>query len=302
MIDRCHLSGMPSYWFGDVTEDGVGGERPCHPRPPDPGMLARRMVELSCQPVPGDPPDWQVAVSCGFVQDRAEYLALLHRAAMIRAREDLATALSAADIRLIQMVRTLDGVDGAIHLLTERTMEWFRTTAPDYSGKYRRVSPEGVMRLLERSGDESLRGMAREIRQLARVRNALSRDVASLAGEVLPNCTALAGGVVAARLVAASGGLASLARMPGATIQVLGAKNALFSHLTRGTPPPKHGILYQHRRVHAAPRGSRGRVARVLAAKMAIAARLDLYRGEPDNEFLNSAQEAVDRAMGGGSP
>jgi nucleolar protein 56 len=91
---------------------------------------------------------------------------------------------------------------------------------------------------------------------------------------------------VAARLVNRAGGLQALARMSSATIQVLGAEIALFSHLRDGTPPPKHGIIYQHKRVHSAPRQIRGRVARVLASQLAIAARIDLGDGRADPVFL----------------
>jgi len=122
------------------------------------------------------------------------------------------------------------------------------------------------------------------------------REVSARADEVLPNTSALIGGLVAARLLSRAGGLSALARMPGSAIQVLGSERALFSHLRGGTPPPKHGIIFQHRRVHNAPREVRGRVARVLAAKLAIAARLDYYRGEAVPEFIRDAQEKIDGA------
>jgi nucleolar protein 56 len=93
-----------------------------------------------------------------------------------------------------------------------------------------------------------------------------------------------------------AGGLAPLSRLPGSAIQVLGAKTALFSHLKNATPPPKHGIIFQHRRIHNAPAEVRGKVSRVLAAKLAIAARLDMYRGKAVPEFLEKAQARIDAA------
>lgn len=122
------------------------------------------------------------------------------------------------------------------------------------------------------------------------------REVSARADEVMPNVSALIGGLVAARLLSRAGGLSELARMPGSTIQVLGSEQALFSHLRAGTPPPKHGIIFQHRRVHNAPKEVRGRVARVLAAKLAIAARLDYYRGVLVPEFIEEAQARIDAA------
>ena len=65
--------------------------------------------------------------------------------------------------------------------------------------------------------------------------------------------------------------------MPASTIQVLGAEKALFRSLKTGSQPPKHGILFQHALVHAAPRWQRGKIARAIAAKAAIAARVDVH-------------------------
>ena len=64
---------------------------------------------------------------------------------------------------------------------------------------------------------------------------------------------------------------------PASTIQVLGAEKALFRALKTGSNPPKHGILFQHAVVHAAPRWQRGKIARAIAAKAAIAARVDVH-------------------------
>ncbi|MBI2127227.1 MAG: hypothetical protein HYU02_07970 [Thaumarchaeota archaeon] len=63
-------------------------------------------------------------------------------------------------------------------------------------------------------------------------------------------------------------------------MQVLGAEKALFRALKTGSRPPKHGILFQHEHVHGAPKWQRGKIARSLASKIAIAARVDAFRGE----------------------
>ena len=73
--------------------------------------------------------------------------------------------------------------------------------------------------------------------------------------------------------------------MPASTIQVLGAEKALFRSLKTGSQPPKHGILFQHAMVHAAPRWQRGKIARAIAAKAAIGARVDVY-GDGLNQTL----------------
>ncbi|MBN1236126.1 MAG: ATP-binding protein, partial [Methanotrichaceae archaeon] len=54
---------------------------------------------------------------------------------------------------------------------------------------------------------------------------------------------------------------------------------------------PKHGIIYRHPAVIGSAKRLRGRVARTLAAKLAIAARLDYY-GAGLSPDLHSALQA----------
>ncbi|MEM2119404.1 MAG: C/D box methylation guide ribonucleoprotein complex aNOP56 subunit, partial [Candidatus Bathyarchaeia archaeon] len=92
-----------------------------------------------------------------------------------------------------------------------------------------------------------------------------------------PNTKFLVGPLLAARLIAISGGLKNLAARPASTIQVLGAEKALFRSLKTGTRPPKHGIIFQHATLHDAKRWQRGKIARALAGKLAIAVRADAF-------------------------
>ena len=88
---------------------------------------------------------------------------------------------------------------------------------------------------------------------------------------------ALVGSLLGARLIAVSGGLTNLAKKPASTIQVLGAEKALFRSLKTGARPPKHGLIFQHTLLHEAKRWQRGKIARALAGKLAIAARADAF-------------------------
>jgi nucleolar protein 56 len=97
--------------------------------------------------------------------------------------------------------------------------------------------------------------------------------------EVAPNTKALAGSLLGARLIAIAGGLSNLSRKPASTIQILGAEKALFRSLKTGTLPPKHGLIFQHTFLHDAKRWQRGKIARALAGKLAIAVRTDAFGG-----------------------
>lgn len=281
---------LQRYWFGDVDEQG------CRSAGTDPAALAKRAATLRTSMESYVPIEWETARDCGVVRDREEYIDLLRAVCTTLARDTIAVAYQGRDVELLQMVRMLDELDNVINLLSERAAEWYQVTNPAFSRKYRYLPAKKMPGIIRKGARGGLSDIADEIDRLAGVRSRLMREVSARADEVMPNVSALIGGLVAARLLSRAGGLSALARMPGSTIQVLGSEQALFSHLRGGTPPPKHGIIFQHRRVHNAPREVRGRVARVLAAKLAIAARLDYYRGVLAPEFLDDAQKRIDEA------
>jgi nucleolar protein 56 len=101
------------------------------------------------------------------------------------------------------------------------------------------------------------------------------------------------GTAVGARILAKAGSLKKLASLPASTIQILGAEKALFRSLKTGTQPPKHGILFQHPIVHAAPKWQRGKMARAIASKAAIAARVDVYGGGLNQTLLEKLNVRV---------
>jgi nucleolar protein 56 len=285
---------MQSYWFGDV------GDGHCLPFTGDLKAMVSRILSLSTQSDTFTPPDWQQAVSCGFCSDRADYLARLQAVCIAAAERSVREHYAGKDAELLQMVRTLDEMDTVINLLSERAADWYMVRHPAFSRKYRRTPAHILVRTIRENSRGALGKVAGEIEQLADTRTALAKEVSARANDVMPNTSALIGGLVAARLMAHAGGLLPLSRLPASAIQVLGARTALFAHLKTHTPSPKHGIIFQHRRVHNAPRDIRGRVARVLAGKLAIAARLDYFRGVAVPEFLEQAQNRIDMAGKGG--
>jgi nucleolar protein 56 len=242
------------------------------------------------------PLNWELAVSCGFCHDRAEYLKKLREVCFFAAERDVREQYAGKDTELLHMVRTLDEMDTVINLLSERVMEWYQIRQPTFSRKYRRTPSHLMVRKIREKNRGALGNVAGQIESLSIARTDLAKEVSSRANRVLPNTSALIGGLVAARLMAQAGGLSQLSRLPASAIQVLGAKTALFAHIRTHTPSPKHGIIFQHRRVHNAPRTVRGRVSRVLAGKLAIAARLDQYRGVADPGFIERAQAKIDAA------
>ena len=130
-----------------------------------------------------------------------------------------------------------------------------------------------------------VQSIAKQILDFHDLRKKLEEHVESEMTSIAPNLSAILGTAVGARILGRAGSLKRVAMLPASTIQVLGAEKALFRSLKTGSQPPKHGLLFQHAMVHSAPRWQRGKIARAVAAKAVIAARVDVF-GEGLNETL----------------
>jgi nucleolar protein 56 len=242
--------------------------------------------------------------------------------AIAAAEQEVSEASSKEDLHLVNAIQALDELDRFLNITTERTMEWYSLHFPElqdilkdnlalakliielgrrgtfdegtlekqgFGGK----KAEAIMLASEKSkgGTISERDMRRIIGlaelsvKTAAEREKLAEAVDSTMNKIAPNITQVAGATIGARLIARAGGLERMARLPASTIQVLGAEKALFRAIRTGSRPPKHGILFQHEAVHMAPKWQRGKIARTLANKIAIAARIDFYRGTKAEEL-----------------
>ena len=116
------------------------------------------------------------------------------------------------------------------------------------------------------------------------------------AREVMPNTCELVGEEIAIELLYHAGSLRNLALMPASAIQVIGAEKALFKHILYGSPPPKHGSLFKVKGMSSLKTSDRGRVARFIAGKTAIALRADFAGHKIDQEkSMEKIQELLKR-------
>lgn len=224
------------------------------------------------------------------------------------------------DLHVIQAVGALDELDKIINTIGTRMREWYGLHFPELDNLiqslylYSNIVREAGFRtgitkeLLERLGlDEKRTQIVLQAAERSRGGNITSENLAiikQLAYQVIlqtelrriiadhiestmeliaPNTKELLSPLVGARMIAKAGSLERFARLSSSTVQVLGAEKALFRSLKTGASTPKHGILFQHPLIHSAPRWQRGKIARSVASKASIAARIDLYRtGEKD--------------------
>merc|ERR1711881_476707 len=108
---------------------------------------------------------------------------------------------------------------------------------------------------------------------------------------IAPNLTVLVGELVGARLIAHAGTLMNLAKHPASTVQILGAEKALFKALKTKHDTPKYGLIYHAQLVGQASSKMKGKVSRMLAAKAALATRVDAL-GEETNTDLGIEHRA----------
>jgi len=108
---------------------------------------------------------------------------------------------------------------------------------------------------------------------------------------IAPNLTILVGELVGARLISHAGSLMNLAKHPASTVQILGAEKALFKALKTKHDTPKYGLIYHASLVGQASTKMKGKVSRMLAAKAALACRVDAL-GEETNTDLGMDHRA----------
>ena len=239
------------------------------------------------------------AVEAGFADDEADYYDLLGEATTSATRAAVREAETAADRGLVSSVRAMDDCERVANELAERVAEWAATLFGDAG-----TGVDYCLGLAERDPDPEQRRvveLARRVRDLDDEATALRRSIERTAPEVAPNLAALAGPVLAARLVSLAGGLETLARKPSGTVQVLGAEEALFAHLRGHAPSPKHGIIFTHEYVSGTRGAERGSAARALAGKLTIAARVDHYSGDRRPALQRELDERIERIRSRGA-
>ena len=258
------------------------------------------------------PQDWPAeAVRAGVVDSEDDYYDALHGATVHATREAVRERETSTEQQIKHCIAAMDDAERTANELAERVVEW----AESLAGDDREPLADGIdgVRAVaawtpETPAEERVVSLAERAVDLDAERAELRSFVESQVPTVAPNLAAMAGPVLAARLIALAGGLDPLAKKPSGTVQVLGAEDALFAHLAGRGPSPKHGIIYTHPAVNGTRPEDRGSAARALAGKLTIAARIDHYSGDmrPDvHDELDNRIETIraraDDGEGGGN-
>ena len=225
--------------------------------------------------------------------------------------------LANRDKLVIQAVRAQNNVEDTANKFSELLREWYSINFPELNGilpdnkqyasfvlnvgdKKRanekliseflnekrfargilKVIPESIGSEVSETDMREIQKLAEEILKLISLKEDLIGYIEKTMEELATNLSKVATPLVGARLIEEAGSLKKLASMSSSTIQVLGARTAMFRFLKTGKRPPKYGVLYQHPLVSSAPKKQKGKIARTLAGKISIAAKIDYGGGD----------------------
>ena len=224
------------------------------------------------------------------------------------------------DKHLIQAINSIDEIDETISKLIERIREWYALYFPEMdviksNETYIRLISQNETRekiieakpeafpdnLLDLEDDINAKDLAimntyaKSIYELQNTRKEIEAYIDEKMQDIAPNLRLLVGSSLGAKLISHAGGLKRLAIYPSSTVQIMGAEKALFRHLKSGDRPPKYGLIYQHPQVRGAKWWNRGKIARMLAGRISLAVRRDVFTKTFDenayDEFIEKVEE-----------
>lgn len=215
------------------------------------------------------------------------------------------------DTMIVQAIGLLDELDKEINTYSMRVREWFGWHFPEMGKivtdnlQYAQCVLKMGMRTQVKSLDfsdilsEDVEASMREVCEVSMGTDISEEDVTNISAlcdqvislteyraqlfdylknrmnAIAPNLTVMVGELVGARLIAHAGSLMNLAKHPASTVQILGAEKALFRALKTKHDTPKYGLIYHASLIGQTAPKHKGKISRVLAAKTALAVRVD---------------------------
>jgi len=139
--------------------------------------------------------------------------------------------------------------------------------------------------------------LAERVIELTEYRASLSEYLKLRMNAIAPNLTYMVGELVGARLISQAGSLMNLAKHPSSTVQILGAEKALFRALKSKKPTPKYGLIYHASLVGQSAPALKGKISRVLAAKLSLCCRVDALGDQVEPSLGKEYKEYVEKRL-----
>jgi U4/U6 small nuclear ribonucleoprotein PRP31 len=134
------------------------------------------------------------------------------------------------------------------------------------------------------------------ILEMDSARNLMLDYVASRMSLVAPNLTVLLGSP-AAKLMSLAGGLTALSKIPSCNILVMGTQKRAMIGLSRVSTNKHEGVIFECDLIQKSPKHIHRKAGRLVAAKCALAARVDLSREYLDGRMGLTFREDVQKKI-----
>lgn len=139
--------------------------------------------------------------------------------------------------------------------------------------------------------------LADRVVELTEYRASLAEYLKLRMNAIAPNLTHMVGELVGARLISQAGSLMSLAKHPSSTVQILGAEKALFRALKTKKSTPKYGLIYHASLVGQSAPNLKGKISRVLAAKLSLCCRVDALGDQVEPTLGKEFKDYVEKRL-----
>ncbi|MEM2049830.1 MAG: hypothetical protein QXO47_08250 [Thermoproteota archaeon] len=247
--------------------------------------LAEALTRLGFKPIVEEPLKKAVELRADLERNLSilglsmdEYRIFTIRVATRLAQARVEELAKSSDLDIVIAMQAYDELVKMLNILQDRIMIWVKEREPHLLEESRDTE-KIVKRVASSNTPAYVKRIAELYLETEDCRGVVEKHISMLMDETAPNLSTVIGPLLGARLISKTGSLSRLASLPASTIQILGAEKALFRALRKRGRPPKHGIIFQHPYVHGSPRKIRGKVARLLASRIAIAARVDCFSG-----------------------
>lgn len=255
----------------------------------------------------------KLALDLRWVSSQAELNEILSKVSVEATKTELRK--EKRDQIIIRVVSVLDEIEKELNVFSEKLREWYGLHFPEADsrisshekyvevvakhGRRESVEDKDLTKLAGKSSGmdfseydiKEIQAFSKNLLILFESKKRLSRYLEDITKATMPNTSKLAGPILAARLLALAGGLEKIAKLPSSTIQLLGAEKALFRHLKGEGKAPKYGILFGHPLIQAAPKELKGKMARLVASKVCLAARIDNFSDKDEGDKMRKDLE-----------
>ncbi len=185
------------------------------------------------------------------------------------------------DLYVMESVKFYSAIEKIENELKQHIMDLFDLVDPFL--KYEMDEDQFIKKIMsmDYGNFEIMKKSVEILKNLSELKKKIENYIENIMEKNAPNLTKVAGPLLGAQLIYLANGIDNLSSFPGSRIQVLGAGRAMYVSRKKKTPGPKHGIIFKHPLVHGSR--ERGKMARKLANRIAIAARIDKYGNKDQN-------------------